>query len=297
MLLKKNPGFIEYAIKRNSGETKLPPNLPKAEYEDLPELAGVYYFLDAHGEVIYVGKAKNIKKRITSHFSGTSKNRRNQYIRNEIHHIDYELTGNELVALLLESSEIKRLWPKYNRAQKFRANQWAIYLYEDRDGYLRFNISKFTKGLKPEAIFYSHADAWQFLLEKVKTFELCPKFCGIQKSNGPCFDFKYGQCLGACDHQESVEDYNNRLLEALATFNPKEKSFAIMGEGRHEEEQSVILIENGTYYGFGFLENDLSVSHIDELRNIVTPYKTTSEIDQYIQSHSNRPEVQVVEFD
>jgi len=297
MLLKRNPAFVEFAIKRTSGETKLPPNLPKEEFDDLPEYAGVYYFLDAHGEVIYVGKAKNIKKRITGHFSGTSKNRRNQYIRNEIHHIDYELTGNELVALLLESSEIKRLWPKYNRAQKFRSNQWGIYQYQDRDGYSRLNISRLTKGLLPKATFYSHADAWQFLLEKVKTYELCPKFCGIQKSNGPCFDYQYGQCLGACDQKEEPEVYNERLEEAIESFNPQEKSYAILGVGRHEEEHSVILVEKGEYHGFGFYENDMALNTVDETRNMVTHYKSTAEIDQYIQSHINSPQSEVIELD
>ncbi|MEQ8244339.1 exonuclease domain-containing protein, partial [Fulvivirga sp.] len=137
-LLEKDEDTVRAALKHNSKETILPPNLPKAEFLALPESPGVYYFLDAQGEVIYVGKAINIKKRIISHFSGTSKNNRNQAIRNEIHHIDYELTGNELIALVLESQEIKRLWPKYNRSQKYIANQWGVYKYEDRQGYIRF---------------------------------------------------------------------------------------------------------------------------------------------------------------
>lgn len=296
LLMQRNPEFVAYAIKRNSGETKLPPNLPKEEYEELPELPGVYYFIDAHGEIIYVGKAKNIKKRITSHFSGTSKNRRNQYIRNEIHHIDYELTGNELVALLLESSEIKRLWPKYNRAQKFKANQWGIYQYEDRDGYTRLNISKITKGMLPMINFYSHADAWQFLIEKVKDFDLCPKLCGIQKSKGACFDYQYGQCLGACDYKETPQVYNDRVRAATESFVPTEKSYAILGAGRHEEEQSVILVEKGEYHGFGFYEHDISISNIDDIKNIVTPYKTTAEIEQYIQSHINSPFSEILDL-
>lgn len=297
MLLKKNPAFVEFSIKRTSGETKLPPNLPKEEFEDLPEQAGVYYFIDAHGEIIYVGKAKNIKKRITSHFSGTSKNRRNQYIRNEIHHIDYELTGTELVALLLESSEIKRLWPKYNRAQKFKPNQWAIYSYEDREGYLRFNISKLTKGIQPQATFYSHVDAWQFLIEKVKDFDLCPKLCGIQKSNGACFDYQYDNCKGACDNKETVFDYNGRLKEAMEAFSPAERSYAILGAGRHEEEQSVILVEKGTYHGFGFYESQFSFSGIEEIKNVITHYKSTAEIEQYIQTYINSPTGKIVELD
>jgi len=295
-LLNRNPEYVEHAIKRTSGETKLPPNLPKEEFYDLPELAGVYYFIDAHGDVIYVGKAKNIKKRITSHFSGTSKNRRNQYIRNEIHHISYELTGNELVALLLESSEIKRLWPKYNRAQKFRNNQWGIYLYEDREGYLRLSVTKISKGLHPEATFYSHADAWQFLVDKVSEFELCPKLCGIQKSKGACFDYQYDQCKGACAQEEDYSDYNERVKEALLSFQPPDKSYAILGSGRHEDEESIILVEKGAYHGFGFYEKDLTLNSLDEVKEVIKHHKNTAEIEQYLNSHINSPYARVIEL-
>jgi len=295
-LIKRNPEYVEYAIKRTSGETKLPPNLPKEEFYDLPELAGVYYFIDAHGEIIYVGKAKNIKKRITSHFSGTSKNRRNQYIRNEIHHVSYELTGNELVALLLESSEIKRLWPKYNRAQKFRNNQWGIYLYEDREGYMRLSVNKISKGLMPEASFYSHADAWQFMVEKVSEFELCPKLSGIQKSKGACFDYQYDQCKGACAQKEDFTEYNDRVKEALFTFQPPEKSYAILGSGRHEDEESIILVEKGAYHGFGFYEKDIALNSLDEVKEVVKHHKNTAEIEQYLNSHINSPYARVIEF-
>ncbi|MDX1629948.1 MAG: GIY-YIG nuclease family protein, partial [Fulvivirga sp.] len=292
-----NPEHIAHAIKRTSGETKLPPNLPKQEFENLPEEAGVYYFLNIHNEVIYVGKAKNIKKRITSHFSGVSKNRRNQYIRNEIHHIDYELTGNELVALLLESTEIKRLWPKYNRSQKFRNDQWGIYKYEDRHGYIRLNISKRVKGMHPVSSFYTHADAWQFLISQVKEFELCPKLSGIQKSNGPCFDYQYERCLGACDQKEEVSVYNERVKQAISSFNnAQERSYAILGDGRRESEQSVILVEEGEYSGFGFFDEELAFEKIEDVKNIITAYQTTAEIDQYIQSHLHSQKSKIIEL-
>lgn len=296
-LLKKDSEYVAYAIKRTSGETKLPPNLPKEEYEGLPEEPGVYYFINAHSEVIYVGKAKNIKKRTTSHFSGTSKNKRNQYIRNEIHHISYELTGNELVALLLESQEIKRLWPKYNRAQKFRTDQWGIYRYEDQHGYTRFNINKLTRGQQPVALFHNHADAWHFLIDKVKEYELCPKLCGIQKSNGACYDHAYQKCSGACIQKEDAAVYNERLRVAMASFDNKEKSFAILGSGRHEDELSIIIVENGCYHGFGFCEKNVQVNTLEAAKNFAHKYRSTIEIDNYIASYLNSPRAEVVELD
>lgn len=296
MILKQDPDAVRNALKRNSKETTLPPNLPKQEFVELPEYPGVYYFLDEKGDVIYVGKAVNIKKRITSHFSGASKNGRNQYIRNEVHHIDYQLTGNELVALVLESQEIKRLWPKYNRSQKYISNQWGIYTYEDREGYVRFNVSKKIKGLIPLLTFNTHADGFHYLMAVVKQFELCPKLCGIQKTTGECYDVKLGNCKGACCGDESVEDYNTRIMEAINSFSNDDRSFAIIGEGRNEDELSLILVEKGNYIGFGFYDREVPVSNLEDAKNLIDLYKPTVEIENYLNSYANSAEVKIVEL-
>ena len=87
LLQRDNTGVIAKALKRNSGETILPPNLAKEEFDKLPVKPGVYYFLDGRGQVIYVGKAINIKKRIAGHFTGEAREWNRSNIRNEIHHI------------------------------------------------------------------------------------------------------------------------------------------------------------------------------------------------------------------
>lgn len=85
--------------------------------KNLPEEPGVYYFYDHNGEVIYIGKSKNLRNRVFSHFSNEKSDRTLKMI-DEIHHISYELTGSELIALLLESDEIKTQKPKFNRRQR-----------------------------------------------------------------------------------------------------------------------------------------------------------------------------------
>src|SRR4029077_17059870 len=94
LLKRDNTGVIAKALKRNSGETILPPNLDKKEFDKLPAKPGVYYFHDVHGHVIYVGKAINIKKRIAGHFTGEAREWNRSNIRNEIHSIHFELTGS-----------------------------------------------------------------------------------------------------------------------------------------------------------------------------------------------------------
>ena len=163
LLQRDNEGVIMKALKRNSGETILPPNLAKEEFDKLPAKPGVYYFLDGHGQVIYVGKAINIKKRIAGHFTGEAREWNRSNIRNEIHHITYELTGTELIALILEAQEIRRIWPKYNLALKYKIEEWGVYDYEDRNGYLRFGVNIVHKGTKPLITFTNKDDAWSFM--------------------------------------------------------------------------------------------------------------------------------------
>ena len=289
LLRRDLDGYIVKVLKRNSGETILPPNLPKEEFDRLPALPGVYYFLNANGNVIYVGKAINIKKRIAGHFTGDAREWSRSKIRNEIHHITYELTGNELIALILESQEIRRLWPKYNQAQKFRVEEWGVFDYEDRNGYLRFSVNVVTRGSRPLVRFSTKGEAWNFLWEKVRDFELCPKLCGLQLSKGLCFDYQSGGCHGACMGIESVRDYNARVEQAILAFRDEGETVAIIGKGRNIGEQSLVLVEKGSYVGFGFFDREASISDFESARNYVKASVETRTVQNLINSYITNP--------
>ena len=105
---------IETMIKKTATDQRLPPNLPQSDFDALPEKTGVYYFYNQFKKVIYIGKAVNIKKRVASHFSGHKINSQRQNFLRDIHAISFEVCSTELIALLLECAEIKKLWPIYN---------------------------------------------------------------------------------------------------------------------------------------------------------------------------------------
>jgi DNA polymerase-3 subunit epsilon len=289
LLKRDHSGVIVKALKRNSGETILPPNLDKAEFDKLPAKAGVYYFHDAHGNVIYVGKAINIKKRIAGHFVGDAREWNRSNIRNEIHHISYELTGNELIALILESQEIRRLWPKYNLAQKYRVEEWGIYDYEDRNGYLRFCINAVSKGTRPLITFSTKGDAWAFMWDKVKAFDLCPKLSGLQQAKGLCFSHQSGTCKGACVGVETVSKYNSRVQTAVDSFFEGGNTVAIVGQGRRLDENSVVLVENGNYVGFGFFDKQDRINDLESARNFVRIGKDNRVVQNVINSYLLNP--------
>ena len=298
ILLKRDQdGVIAKALRRNSGETILPPNLPKEEYDKLPARPGVYYFLDARGHVIYVGKAINIKKRIAGHFTGEAREWNRSNIRNEIRHITYELTGSELIALILEAQEIRRLWPKYNLAQKYRVEEWGVYDYEDRNGYLRFCVNVVSRGTRPLITFSNKGDAWNFMWEKVKSNDLCPKLSGLQLAKGLCFSHQSGTCKGACQGVETPRKYNKRVQQAVDSFFDKGKTVAILGKGRSVDERSVVLVENGNFQGFGFFGDDVVIGDLDAARTLIKPAKENRIVQNLINSFLQNPRgAEVVSF-
>src|SRR5690606_4593026 len=100
---------------------RLPTQLDAEKVYDLPVNAGIYHFRDAQGKVVYVGKAKNLKKRVLSHFSGHNTGGKRQAFLKEIADITHDTCGTELIALLKECAVIQQLWPKFNSAlQRFQ---------------------------------------------------------------------------------------------------------------------------------------------------------------------------------
>ena len=275
---------IGQSLKKNASVTNVPENLDRKVYEDLPETAGVYYFLNAKNQIIYVGKAKNIKKRVTSHFGGSKSEVAKQAFQSQIHHIDYYLTGNELVALLHESHEIRKNWPRYNRAQKNNSPGYSIHLYEDRQGYKRLQLGRKQAGLQSVMRFPNHASGFSFLNNVSKELNICPKFAGIQASPGACFDYSVGLCEGACAGIESISDHNDKIQKFIDYCQAEKSDYILIGSGRTLEESAFVLVEEGFYQGFGFYSEEDSISQWEEFRNYLIQYPDHPEIYKILSS-------------
>ncbi|MDH5380067.1 MAG: exonuclease domain-containing protein [Cyclobacteriaceae bacterium] len=280
---------IQDILKKENKETKLPSNLPKEEFENLPNEPGIYYFLDKNNTVIYVGKAIDIKKRIEGHFTGSKGTWSNSNLLMLIHHINYELTGNELIALLFENDEILRIWPKYNKAQKSFSNSWGIYQYEDQKGYLRLSVNKVNKNQKPLVSLPTHSEVWQLLNSRIEEFKLCPKLSGIQNTAEFCYDYDSGKCDGACGGNVSSEEYNTRVNETIDSFTTNELSLVLFGSGRNEEETGFVILENGAYSGFGFVNKEDSIQSFSDLEKFIKPTKDNHYSRQVIFSFLLKP--------
>jgi DNA polymerase-3 subunit epsilon len=284
LLQNDTSNHIREALKHRSKEQVLPANLPKEDIDQLPYTPGVYYFHNEKGKVIYVGKARNIKQRVCSHFSGNNPGlQRQEFLRN-IHHVSYQNCGTELIAFVLEAIEIKRLWPKYNRSLKRFEHAYGLYAFEDQNGYLRLAVDKRRKLTKPLYTCNSFLDGRNLLNRLIEEFELCPKLCFIQTNNEPCTSVKQHVC--ACEGVETAEEYNRKVNLAIDELKEALPTFAIRDEGRKNDEHSCILIEKGQFYGMGYISHYFDADNLEQLKNYLTPYPGNDYIRNMVSNYA-----------
>ena len=280
LLYKNDLDFITHSLNQLSRESTLPPNLPKSEFESMPNTVGVYYLLGEKMEVLYVGKAKDMKKRIVSHFTETT--RKKSELLRKIHHVSYVETGNELIALLLESDEIKKHYPPYNKQQKQKSNDYSICHYEGQDGIVRIDV--FLKKYERNTVkrFSSMTMAKDFLYMLVEKNNLCPKYTGLERTKGSCY---LGTNCELCSGTISADEYNQRVMKSWEYEQP---SKWIVGPGRTVDEKGVVALKGGEYCGFGFITTDQQIKD-EDLDSCIVRYKSNSDIRRIIDGFLSVP--------
>jgi DNA polymerase-3 subunit epsilon len=286
LLENDKDGQIDKSLKRASKEQALPPNVSKTDFDKLPYTAGVYYFHDEKGNVVYVGKAKNIRYRVSSHFSSNSTSRQRQNFMRYVYSITYEECGTELMAAIKESAEIKRLWPRFNASQKKREDLFAIISYEDMNGYLRIVVDKNNKGYEVLGSYHHIENAKAALRQLVSDFSLCPRMCFL---NEELFEENMHKslCRGACTRQESAPEYNGRVRQAIDQLK-NQPSFAIIDKGITSDEKSCILVWKGRFFGMGFIGPDIQIEDATSFKDYVKPYKENSAITNMLFKYAKR---------
>ncbi|HEX7846110.1 MAG TPA: exonuclease domain-containing protein [Chitinophagaceae bacterium] len=287
LLANDKDQFIQKSLQRNSKEAVLPPNVPKEHFDQLPYTPGVYYFHNEKGKVVYVGKANNIRYRVNSHFSNNSESRQKQNFMKYIHAISFQPTATELMAHILESTEIKKLWPMFNSSQKRWEDVYGVFSYEDQNGFLRLAIEKNKNRLNPLYSFHYLVDGHAVIRKLVKDFQLCPKLCFMQKDHVQCEGIKEGHCKGACEKKEKAFAYNTRVTKAIETLQAQ-PSFAILEKGLNGNDQSCILVWKGKFYGMGYLDADMQITDAEALKEMITPYKENLFIRNLINGYAAR---------
>jgi DNA polymerase-3 subunit epsilon len=254
--------------------------------EILPSTTGVYFMHKEDGEIIYIGKSKNIRKRVNQHFTGTS--HKSKKIQLQVATVTYEACGSELVALLKESEAIKQNKPIYNRALRKTVFTHALYSFEDEKGYINLKIDKVDGRKKPITTFSNRQSAKSFMFSRVEEYNLCQKLTGLYETKTSCFNYTVKSCEGACIQEENPETYNKRVQELIDKNAFTNENIIIVDRGREVDERAAILIQNGVFKGIGFYNLNYQINNINVLESIITPMENNKDTQHIIKSYLRR---------
>ncbi len=254
-----------------------------------PTAIGVYYMHREDGTIIYIGKSKNIQKRLTQHF--TNDNRKSKAIQLEVTAVTYEKTGNELIALLKESEDIKQLNPKYNRALRKRTFNAQLISFTDASGYINLKIEK-ADARKKAITTFSNLQAAKANLENIiGKYALCQRLGGFQDTKKACFSYGIKECAGACIGEETPEAYNEKVKIFLKDYSYQNQHMLVIDKGRNPEERSVVLIAHGVYKGFGFYTLNHQITNPEILKSIISPMHNNRDAQHILQSYLRKNKV------
>ncbi len=251
-------GVIITMLRGRSKEQYLPPHLPAPEIDQLPNAAGVYYFYNQKKKIVYVGKATNLQQRVKSHFSNNDSSKRKQEFLRNIHSVSCKVCSSELAALILESTEIRRLWPQYNRSQKKYHHEYGLYTYEDQNGYLRLFIEKKKKHLSPVYTFNLLHEGQVLLKKMIDEFELNASLCFVDRS---------ADALAVAD---KAELYNQKVKKAILSLNEQLPTF-LVADADHDAA-NYFLMEKGKFVGMGQLPRETVGESLEKIRTSLTIY-------------------------
>ena len=258
--------------------------------DTLPSKTGVYYIHAESGKVIYIGKSLNIRKRINQHFTGTDK--KCEKIQAAAHAVTFEETGSELIALLKESQEIKTTKPVFNRAQRKSIFNIGLYEVLDDNGYLNLKIQKVDSTKREITTFTTIADARDALFRITSHYKLCQKLTSLYNASGACFQHGIDECDGACLQKISANEYNLRVQDFIDKNRMENKTIVIVDKGRKISEKSAVLVENGIYRGYAFVDLNYQIHNLEILKNIIVPMQSNKDVTNIIRSFIRKEKYQ-----
>lgn len=268
--------WLRELTKGRTAHSYLPMHVDKEVIDALPYAPGVYYFKDAAHKVLYVGKAINLKYRVKSHFSNNAAAAKRQDLIRKVHSIDYAACATPLMASVLESLEIKRLWPAYNKSQKEVQPAYGLYRVQLMGGHSRLVVEKKRKTLPALHSFYTLQEGYDMIgILARKLHTTAAVLLGQQ----------------AAPVLEQPHTLIDQAVEALHTFLPTlvlhQAGLSQLGE----PVQVLYRLERGMFTGMGTTPAYHKVHSAAEAQAYIVPYPDNTFVrNMVLQEALQRPE-------
>lgn len=253
---------IATALQAQNARPSLPPQLDPAFVDDLPDGHGVYLFYGENTLPLYVGKAKNLRQRVLSHFAADHGSPREMALAQQVRRIDWIETAGELGALLKEAILVKQLQPTANRQLRRNDEVCTWTLVDEGEGWLRPQLmlaDEVDFGLRSACygLFKTRREALEVLRALAAEQRLCDALLDLERATPgkPCFGYQIKRCKGACVGAEAYAKHTMRLIGGLARL--KLVSWPVAGPAVIREGGEVHLIEGWRYFGTARSDDEL----------------------------------------
>ncbi len=256
------PARFASILKELTARPSLPSHLDPRIIDALPDGPGVYLFYGENALPLYVGKAKDIRKRVLSHFAGDHSSAKEMSLSQQVRRIDWIDTGGEIGALLKEAALIKKMQPTLNRQLRRNNDLCAISLNVHELGHVTPAIIHareldFGQQSNVFGLFKSAKEATAVLAALAVEYGLCHAVLELEKvKNGkPCFAHQVKKCKGACVGAESLAAHSARLIHGLSKL--RLKSWPFTGPAYLKEGDEVLVIDHWCYLGAARSDEEL----------------------------------------
>lgn len=228
----------------------------------IPELSGSYQYFDKDGEIIYVGKAKNLKKRVYSYFNKNHDSPKLRVMVPQIAKIQFIVTDSEVEALILESHLIKKHKPKYNVLLK--DDKKFPYFVITEEEYPRIIVARKSNKNKIKGKYfgpYTDSRAMYSTLDLIK--KLFPlKQCKNPKfKDRPCLYYHIGRCMAPCQRMISPDDYKNILKNVELFLTGKQKELVDALKKEMEKYAAAEEFEKAARYRDSWMDVQKTMEH------------------------------------
>lgn len=237
--------------------------------ESLPAATGVYYMYNKDGEIIFLAKTKNIKKRVNQHF--TNQGQLARKLQKETKKVTFERTGSELAAILKEGSELNRNKPKFNKSYSPKPFSYGIYILEGQDGRLELKAEQANGQIRRLSSFNSLKASANFMVKILEEHQL--------------------------NSRVDIQERNKTIRGIEKKYSIQNRDLLLLDKGRELGEKSVFLIRNGVFQGFGYADLNHQINNIPILESIITPMEATHNTTFVIESYLRQNRIKIVELE